>query len=110
MSIVGLSEVIDVTAELSELEVHKVSVVAFTGTLNRLVVLQNGSIGLWKQVIREAAKTDSVMAPEPHPRPLPVELESNANGPFIEQHAVRYGGSGAPGKAESAELFVTLKK
>ena len=42
MSIVGLSEVIDVTAELSEVEVRKVSLGTFAGTLNRLVVLQNG--------------------------------------------------------------------
>jgi hypothetical protein len=42
MSIIGLSEAINVTAELSELEVHKVSFGNFAGTLNSLVVLQNG--------------------------------------------------------------------
>jgi hypothetical protein len=42
MSIVGLSEVIDVTAELDEVEVRKVPFGTFAGTLNRLVVLQNG--------------------------------------------------------------------
>ena len=41
MSIVGLSEAIDVTAEPSEVEVRKVSLGTFAGTLNRLVVLQN---------------------------------------------------------------------
>jgi hypothetical protein len=42
MSIVGLSEVIEVTAELGEVEVRKVPFGTFAGTLNRQVVLQNG--------------------------------------------------------------------
>ena len=43
MSIVGLNEVIDVTAELREVEVREVPFGTFAGTLNRLVVLQNGN-------------------------------------------------------------------
>jgi hypothetical protein len=43
MSIVGWGEVIDVTAELGEVEVRKVPFGTFAGTLNRLVVLQNGN-------------------------------------------------------------------
>ena len=42
MSIIGLSEVINVTAELGEVEVRKVPFGPFAATLNRLVVLQNG--------------------------------------------------------------------
>jgi hypothetical protein len=42
MSIVGLSEVIDVTTELREVEVRKVPFGTFAGTLDRLLVLQNG--------------------------------------------------------------------
>jgi hypothetical protein len=42
MSIIGLSEVITVTTELGEVEVRKVPCGTFAGTLNRLVVLQNG--------------------------------------------------------------------
>ena len=42
MSIVGLSEVIDVTEELREAEVREISFGTFAGTLTRLVVLQNG--------------------------------------------------------------------
>ena len=42
MSIVELSEVINVTAELGEVEVRKVPFGTFAGTLNRLVVLRNG--------------------------------------------------------------------
>ena len=40
MSIVGLSEVIEVTEELPEVEVLPFK--TFAGTLTRLVVLQNG--------------------------------------------------------------------
>ena len=43
MSIIGLSEVITVTAELGEVEVRKVPCGTFAGTLNRRVVLQNGA-------------------------------------------------------------------
>jgi hypothetical protein len=42
MSINGLSEVINVTTELREVEVRKVPFGTFAGTLNRLVVAQNG--------------------------------------------------------------------
>jgi hypothetical protein len=42
MSIIGLSEVITVTAELGEVAVRKVPCGTFAGTLNLLVVLQNG--------------------------------------------------------------------
>ena len=42
MSIVELSEVIDVTEEFREVEVRKVPLGTFAGTLTRLVVLQNG--------------------------------------------------------------------
>src|SRR6266403_2166367 len=42
MSIIGLSEVITVTAELGEVEVRKVPCGTFAGTLNRRVVLHNG--------------------------------------------------------------------
>ena len=42
MSIVGLSEVIDVTEEFREVEVRKVPFGTFAGTLTRLVALQNG--------------------------------------------------------------------
>ena len=38
MSIIGLSEVINVTAELGEVEVRKVPFGPFAATLNRLVV------------------------------------------------------------------------
>jgi hypothetical protein len=41
MNIVELSEGIDVTAELREVEVRKIPLGTFAGTLNRLVVLQN---------------------------------------------------------------------
>ena len=41
MSIIGLSEVITVTAELGEVAVRKVPCGTFAGTLN-LLVLQNG--------------------------------------------------------------------
>ena len=42
MSIIGLSEVINVTAALGEAEVRKVPFGTFAATLNRLVILQNG--------------------------------------------------------------------
>ena len=42
MSIVGLSEVIDVTEELREAEVREIPLGTFAGTLTRLVFLQNG--------------------------------------------------------------------
>jgi hypothetical protein len=42
MSIVGLSEVIEVTEELREVKVREVPFGTFSGTLTRLVVLQNG--------------------------------------------------------------------
>jgi hypothetical protein len=42
MTIIGLSEVINVTAPLGEVEVRKVPYGTFAGTVNRLVVLQNG--------------------------------------------------------------------
>ena len=42
MSIVRLSEVIDVTEELREVEVREVPFGTFSATLTRLVVLQNG--------------------------------------------------------------------
>ena len=41
MSIIGLSEVINVTAELGEVKVRKALSGTFAGTLNRLVVLKN---------------------------------------------------------------------
>ena len=41
MSIIGLSEVIEVTEELREVEVSEVPFGTFAGTLTRLVVLQN---------------------------------------------------------------------
>ncbi|SRR6266436_689337 len=44
----------------------------------------------------------------PRPRPVPVDSSPIANGLSLEQHAVRSRGNGAPGKAESAELFLTL--
>ena len=42
MSIVGLSEVIDVTEELREVEVREIPFGTFSGSLTRLLVLQNG--------------------------------------------------------------------
>ena len=42
MSIIGLSEVITVTAGLGEVEVRKVPCGTLAGTLNRRVVLHNG--------------------------------------------------------------------
>ena len=42
MSIVELSEVIDVTEEMPQVEVREVPFGTFAGTLTRLVVLQNG--------------------------------------------------------------------
>jgi hypothetical protein len=42
MSIIGLSEVITVTAEWGEVEVRKVPCGTLAATLNRLVVPQNG--------------------------------------------------------------------
>ena len=42
MSIVGLSELVDVAEEFREVEVRKVPCGTFAGTLTRLVVLQNG--------------------------------------------------------------------
>jgi len=41
MSIIGLSEVINVTAELGEVEVRKVPSGTFAATLNRLVAPRN---------------------------------------------------------------------
>ena len=42
MSIVELNETIQVAEELNEVEVLSVPVGTFAGTLNRLIVLQNG--------------------------------------------------------------------
>ena len=43
MSIVELNETIQVVEELREVEVRNVPFATFAGTLNRLIVLQNGA-------------------------------------------------------------------
>jgi hypothetical protein len=47
MSIIGLNEVIDVTADLHEVKARTVPFGTFAGTLNRLIVLQNGKYLAW---------------------------------------------------------------
>ena len=50
MSIVGLSEVIDVTEELREVEVREIPFGTFAGTLTRLLALQKRGLsrfGYW---------------------------------------------------------------
>jgi hypothetical protein len=56
MSIIGLSKAINVTAKFCEVEVSEVPFGTFAGTLNRLVVLQNGKYLAWDTVIRGRPK------------------------------------------------------